>query len=145
VNDIEVSIRIEARPETVFRYFIDPERMCTWMGVTADVDPRPGGRYRVNVNGRDVAIGEYLEVVADERLVWTWGWDGNDGLPPGSSTVEVTLTPEGDATVVRLRHSGLPDDDAATNHRKGWDHYVARLALAAAGRDPGPDDLVTPK
>jgi uncharacterized protein YndB with AHSA1/START domain len=145
VNDIEVSIRIDARPETVFRYFVDPERICTWMAVTADVDPRPGGRYCIDVNGRDVAMGEYVEVVADERVVWTFGWDGNDGIPPGSSTVEVTLTPDGDATVVRLRHSGLPDDSAAKNHRQGWDHYVARLALAAAGRDPGLDDWVTPK
>jgi uncharacterized protein YndB with AHSA1/START domain len=145
VNDIEVSIRIDARPETVFRYFVDPERMCTWMGVAAEVDPRPGGGYRVDVNGRDVAIGEYIEVVADERVVWTWGWDGNDGIPPGSSTVEVTLTPDGDATVVRLRHSGLPDDSAAKNHSQGWEHYAARLALAAAGRDPGPDVWLTPK
>jgi uncharacterized protein YndB with AHSA1/START domain len=76
--------------------------------------------------------------------VWTWGWEGNDGVPPGSSTVEVTLTPDGDATVVRLRHSGLPTGDSATSHGSGWEHYTARLAVAAAGGDPGPDEWVKP-
>jgi len=145
VTDVEVSIRIEARPETVFRYFVEPERMCAWMGISAEVDPRPGGRYRVDVNGTGFAVGEFVEIVPDERVVWTWGWEGNTGLPPGSSTVEITLVPDGDATVVRLRHSGLPDADAEKKHRHGWEHYSDRLSAAAAGGDPGPDEWVTPK
>ena len=144
MTDVEVSIRIEARPETVFRYFVDPVRMRAWMGVAADLDPRPGGELRVNVNGADVALGEYVEVVPPERIVWTWGWEGSDTVPAGSSTVEVTLEPDGEATVVHLRHSGLPDDDARDNHRKGWTHYTARLAIAATGGDPGPDTMAKP-
>jgi uncharacterized protein YndB with AHSA1/START domain len=139
VSDVEVSIRIDASPSTVFGYFVDPDRMCAWMGVAAEVDPRPGGAYRVDVNGRDVAVGKYVEIRPDERVVWTWGWDGNDGLPPGSTTVEVTLTQDGDGTVVRLRHSGLPTEDAMKRHGEGWDHYLDRLAVAASGGDPGTD------
>ncbi len=138
MTHVEVSIRIEAPPATVFRYFIDPERMVEWIGVSADLEPHPGGRFQVNVTGIDVAAGEYLEVVAPERIVFTWGWEGSATIPPGSSTVEVTLTPDGDATLVHLRHSGLPGD-AEPDHRDGWTHYVSRLAVAAAGGDPGPD------
>lgn len=141
MTEVDISIRIEARPDTVFRFFVDPDRMCAWMGVSAEVDPTPGGRYRVDVTGGDVAVGQFVEIVPPERVVWTWGWEGSAGLPPGSTTVEVTLTPDGDATVVHLRHSGLPDEDARDNHRKGWGHYTARLAVAAAGGDPGPDAL----
>jgi len=143
MSDVEISIRIAASPSTVFRYFTDPERMREWMGVTVDIDPHPGGIYRVNVNGGGDAVGEYLEVVIDSRVVWTWGFEGNDALPPGASTVEVTLTPDGDETIVHLRHFGLPDGDAVDQHRRGWDHYGARLSLAASGVDPGPDGWVT--
>jgi uncharacterized protein YndB with AHSA1/START domain len=144
VTAVDVSIRIEARPDTVFRFFIDPERMCAWMGFDAEVDPRPGGRYRVNVTGGDIAVGEYVEIVPPQRVVWSWGWEGNDAVPPGSSTVEVTLEPDGEGTVVRLRHSGLPDEDTRSNHRKGWTHYTSRLAITAAGGDPGPDTFANP-
>jgi uncharacterized protein YndB with AHSA1/START domain len=144
VSAVDVSIRIEAQPDTVFRYFVDPERMCAWMGVTAELDPRPGGRFRINVTGGDIAVGEYVEIVPPQRVVWSWGWEGSDGTPPWSSVVEVTLTPDGEATVVHLRHSGLPDEDSRSNHRKGWTHYTARLAIAATGGDPGPDTNASP-
>jgi uncharacterized protein YndB with AHSA1/START domain len=140
-DDVELSVRIDAHPETVFAYFTDPERMVAWMGLSAEVDARVGGQYRVRVNRGGVAIGEYVEIVPPARIVWTWGWEGNTEVPPGSSTVEVTLTADGDATIVRLRHSGLPDDTWFGKHNEGWGHYVARLAVAAAGGDPGPDPL----
>ena len=113
--------------------------MCAWIGVDATADARPGGEYRVDVTGRDVAVGEYVEVVPDERVVWTWGFEGSDVMPPGSTTVEVTLRPDGDATVVRLRHLDLPTARRVERHTAGWTHYLARLDVAATGGDPGPD------
>ncbi len=139
MTSVDLSIKIDASPSTVFQYFVDPARMLTWMGITVDVDPRPGGVYRVDVSGRDVAAGTFVEVVPDERVVWTWGWEHSDDIPPGSSTVEVTLTPDGDGTLVRLRHTGLPDTEEGVSHSRGWHHYTQRLAIAAAGGDPGPD------
>lgn len=142
MNELDLSVRIDASAPTVFRFFTDPERMCEWMGVAAAADPRPGGTYRVDVTGRDVASGSYVEIVPHSRVVWTWGWEGNPDFPPGSSTVEVTLVPDGDATVVRLRHTDLPDGPSAARHRDGWEHYLARLAVAGAGADPGSDPWI---
>lgn len=122
-------LRIAARPTTVFPYFIDPERMVRWMGTTADLDPRPGGVFRVDYRGRDVARGTYLEVDPPRRIVFTWGWEmPGDPVPPGASTVEVTLTPDGDSTVVRLVHHGLPAV-AVGGHAEGWDHFLPALAI----------------
>jgi uncharacterized protein YndB with AHSA1/START domain len=59
--------------------------------------------------------------------------------PPGSSTVEITLTPADGGTLVRLTHSGLPSTEAAEAHGHGWDQYMPRLAIAATGGDPGAD------
>jgi uncharacterized protein YndB with AHSA1/START domain len=140
---IEREIRIAARPETVFEFFIDPEKMVLWKGRDAQLDARPGGVYRVEMGEQIVARGEYVEVDPPNRVVFTWGWEGQEeggahGVPPGSSRVEVTLDPDGDGTVVRLRHLDLPEE-AREMHGQGWDLYLGRLAVAAAGGKPGPD------
>lgn len=142
-SPIEREIRIAARPQTVFSFFTDPAKMVRWKGTHAMLDPRPGGVYRVDINGRDVAKGEYVEIVPYSKVVFTWGWEGSDPVPPGSSTVEITLIPDGDGTIVRLVHHDLPEG-ARDSHARGWEHYLTRLAVAAAGQDPGLDPWVTP-
>jgi uncharacterized protein YndB with AHSA1/START domain len=139
---VEREVRIDAPPEVIFKFFVDPEQMIRWKGVEATLDPRPGGIYRVNVTGADVVRGEYVEVSPNERVVFTWGWEGEGNpVPSGSSTVEITLVPDGASTLVRLRHHGLPGGPE-DRHAEGWEHYLARLAVAAAGRDAGADPWV---
>ena len=72
---VEREVRIEASPEVVFQYFVDPARMVEWKGKDAALDARPGGIYRVSVTDRDIARGEYVEVVPHSRIVFTWGWE----------------------------------------------------------------------
>src|SRR5436309_13045584 len=93
---IEREVRIAAAPETVFSYFTDPEKYVKWKGQHAELDPRPGGVFRVDFDGKDVARGEFVEIEPFRRLVFTWGWEGEGHpIPPGSSVVEVTLVPDG--------------------------------------------------
>ena len=135
---IEREVRIEAPPEVVFEFFVDPEKYVRWKGRMAWLDPRPGGEYRVAINDMAVAKGEFVEIDPPRRVVFTWGWEGTDAVPPGSSTVEVTLVPDGDGTLLRLVHRGLPQA-AVGEHTQGWDHFLERLVVSAAGGDPGPD------
>lgn len=136
---LEREVRIAASPATVFSYFTDPEKLVRWWGVAAAIEPRPGGGFRVEIDGRHVARGEYLELVPPRRIALSWGWEGEGHpIPPGSTRVEIELSPDGDGTLLRLRHLGLPADSVA-DHGSGWQHYGERLALAAAGGDPGPD------
>jgi uncharacterized protein YndB with AHSA1/START domain len=135
-------VRIDAPPDVVFPYFTDPARMVSWMGVAALLDPRPGGVVRIEANGRDVVVGEYIEVEPPRRVVFTWGFDGADPLvAAGSTRVEVTLEPDGAGTLLTLEHHGLigPARDA---HAEGWAHYLARVAPAAAGDPPGRDPWI---
>ncbi|HWS45276.1 MAG TPA: SRPBCC domain-containing protein [Acidimicrobiia bacterium] len=137
-------IVIDAAPETIWPYLTDPDRHVEWMGTAAEIDPRRGGVYRVLVGGRNRAAGEFVEVVPAEKLVFTFGWEGDEHpIPPASTTVEITLHPEGNKTRVRLVHRGLPDD-AVGDHTRGWGYYVGRLAVAATGGDPGPDSPPAP-
>jgi uncharacterized protein YndB with AHSA1/START domain len=139
---VEREVRIAARPETVFEFFVDPQKMCEWKGRKADLDPRPGGTYRVEINDQAIARGEFVEIEAPSRVVFTWGWEGQQSgehaVPPGSSRVEVDLIPDGDGTLVRLRHLDLPEESREI-HGQGWDLYLGRLSKAAAGEDPGAD------
>src|SRR4051812_13384250 len=90
----ERTLTIDASPETVWEFFVDPEKATRWMGTEADLDPQPGGSYRCVVIPGHVALGEFVELDRPNRLVFTWGWEGNEGVPPGSSTIEVDLASE---------------------------------------------------
>jgi uncharacterized protein YndB with AHSA1/START domain len=127
---IEITQRIEAPPEIVFAYLTDSRRFVKWMGVGAELDARPGGRYRIDVDGEHIASGEYQVVEPPHRLLMSWGWEGHPTVPPGSTTVEITLTPEKGATVLRLRHLGLPDESERRQHTAGWTLYMSQLAKA---------------
>jgi uncharacterized protein YndB with AHSA1/START domain len=136
---VEREIRIDAAPETIFEFLVEPDKMPLWMGRKAELEPRAGGVYRVDINGEYIANGEFVEVDPPRRVVFTWGWEGDGtAVPPGTSTVEITLAPEGDSTLVRLVHTDLPEAEREP-HGHGWDLYMERLALVAVGKDPGPD------
>ena len=141
---MEREVRVAARPETVFAFLVHPQKKVLWMGRRAELDARPGGIYRVEIDDRVVARGEFVEVDPPSRVLMTFGWEGQEagqgehGVPPGSSRVEVTLEPDGDGTLVRLRHYDLPEE-AREMHGQGWELYLGRLEIAASGGDPGPD------
>ncbi len=143
---LEREISIAASPETIWAFLVEPEKMRRWMGTGATLDLRPGGAYRIDVIPGHVASGEYVEVDPPRRLVYTWGWEpGDEGpnpVPPGSSTVELELVPDGVQTIVRVLHRDLPSQESVESHGQGWDHYYGRLAAAATGADPGADPWV---
>lgn len=136
-NQFAASVWIDAPRETVFRYFVEPDAMVRWMGDYAVLDARSGGEFTVDINGRPVR-GTYVEVDPPGRLVLTWGFAGSDELPPGASTVEVRLSAEGAGTRVDVVHHGLSVTERP-QHALGWPHFLARLAIAAGGGDPGRD------
>ncbi len=76
----------------MFAFLSDPEKILRWMGTEAQVEPQPGGLYLVNVTGARVARGSFREVVPVHRLAYSFGWDGSEVVPPGSSLIEIDLT-----------------------------------------------------
>jgi uncharacterized protein YndB with AHSA1/START domain len=137
-------IYIEAAPAAVFEYLTDPSRMNRWMGMGAFLDAHPGGIYSVNVNGLDVARGQYTEVVQDAKVAFTWGWlVRGHAIPAGSTRVEFELVPQEKGTLVRLTHHDLPEAER-DKQDPWWTHYLGRLKMAAEGVHPGPDNLAHP-
>ena len=140
-HDSEVvrrEVRIAAAPETVFEFLTDATKRVRWAGTHAESDPRLGGAHRTVINPGHIVSGEYVEVLRHRRVVCTWGWIDSPAMPPGSTVVQFDLAPDGSGTVLRVAHAMLPEA-AREGHGEVWDHYLSRLAAAAAGGDPGPD------
>ncbi len=131
--------RLPVTPEEAFALITDPERLRRWQTVTAAVDLRAGGTFRWTVTPGHIAAGTVKEVVPGERVVFGWGWDGDEGLPPGASTVTITIEPAEGGSLVTLEHEGLTDQQA-TAHAEGWNHFFERLERLAATGDAGPDE-----
>jgi uncharacterized protein YndB with AHSA1/START domain len=134
--------QIAAPPATVFAFLTDPEKILSWMGAEATSEAHAGGIYLVKgVGGQPsrVARGAFREVVPVHRLAYSFGWEESEAVPPGSSLVEIDLMERDGGTLLRFTHSGLPDAAQVAAHDKGWAHYLGRLAMAAAGQNPGVD------
>jgi uncharacterized protein YndB with AHSA1/START domain len=136
-------VRIDASPETVFGFFTEPEKLTRWLCDEATVDPRPGGvNHQTHPgggrhdNGPYYMRGEFVEVTPPSRVVFTFGFENPElETPPGSTTVEVTLEPDGDGTWLRLVHRGVRASERADTDA-GWTGLLDRLAILAAGGDP---------
>ncbi|MEP6527715.1 MAG: TIGR03086 family metal-binding protein [Nocardioidaceae bacterium] len=132
------SVLVPVDIDTAFQLITQPERLRRWKTVAARVDLRVGGEYRWTVVPGHSAAGSFTEVEPGKRVVFTWGWEGSPDLPPGASTVTVTLEPAEGGTTVRLVHDGLNGAQEAS-HAEGWNHYLDRLVTEATTGNVGPD------
>jgi uncharacterized protein YndB with AHSA1/START domain len=134
---IEREIFIAAPPETVFGLLVDPVLMAQWLGLPHALEAHPGGAFRVEMSSGHVARGVYTEVTPFRRVAFTWGWETQNpalaALKPGTSLVEIELEAKEAGTLLRFRHSGLPED-LETMHRERWSFYLDRLRAAACGQ-----------
>jgi uncharacterized protein YndB with AHSA1/START domain len=128
-DDVVHEIAIAAPPEAVYAMFVEPALLVRWIGISADLEPVADGRFRFEIVPGEFCEGRYLELDPPHRLRFTWGWtDPGQGIGPGGSTVEVTLTARPPGTWLRLVHTGL--GAAAERHDAGWTHFCAALAAA---------------
>jgi uncharacterized protein YndB with AHSA1/START domain len=135
VHDID----LEASPEDVFAMFVDPQRLVRWLGLTADLEPRPGGLFRFEVVPGQFCEGRYVLVEPPNRLIFTWGWsDPAMGVAPGSSQVEVNIRKADEGARLRLVHSGLATSEGRLLHEDGWSRFLDRLAGALRGDETTP-------
>lgn len=131
------TIDIDAPPETVFPFLVTETGMTAWMGQWAALDPVPGGSFAVDIAGYPCR-GSFLVVEPPRRVMVSWGFAGNESLPPGASTVSFELTPIATGTRLDVIHTDLPHPDVA-GHADGWAHFLPRLTRAALGEHLPPD------
>jgi uncharacterized protein YndB with AHSA1/START domain len=128
--------RLKASPAKVFAAWTDPEKIIHWFGpahtidgsVDAQMDVRVGGSFRVRFKTDDgeqhEVGGKYIEVLPNERLVFSWAWHTT---PERQSQVTVILKPEGDMTFLTLTHEKFFDEAARDGHKRGWTGTLDKL------------------
>ena len=131
--EVEVSRRIAAPPERVFDAWLDAKALGQWLFATPDgvmerveVDPRVGGRFEIDERrGDEVARhwGTYVEIDRPRRLVFDFATSFSDE----PTRIIVTIAPDGDGSLVTLRHEGVwADFEELTRH--GWGMILDNLA-----------------
>jgi uncharacterized protein YndB with AHSA1/START domain len=131
---LTIKRRFNAPPEKVFSAWIDPEKVKRWMGpgeikaVSAEADPRPGGRYhwvmKTPAGEEHDVSGVYREVVPNEKLVFTWAWKST---PERESLVTVTFKSDNGGTLMTMLHEQFFDDEARDRHNQGWEGALAKM------------------
>lgn len=131
---LTVKRRFKASPAKVFAAWIDPEKVKRWMGpgastpVLTENDARAGGRYRWVTRSADGEMhdvgGTYREVIANEKLVFTWAWAST---PERESVVTVLLKPDGEGTLLTVIHEELSDEITRDRHLNGWNGALDKL------------------
>jgi uncharacterized protein YndB with AHSA1/START domain len=128
--------RLKATPAQVYAAWADPKKIVHWFGpkecssdsVVAEMDVRPGGRYRISFRTEDGEYhevrGTYREVVPDSRLKFTWAWHTT---PERESLVTVTVTKDGDGAILTLHHEQFFDEKARDGHERGWTGTLDKL------------------
>ena len=97
--------------------------------------PRPGDTFHLDLDGTVIA-GRYIEVDRPHRLVMEWERQGTDDATPTPALIEITFTPTGDRTTVKVEFSGAGAEDA-TFYRQLWARYLDRIAASFAGAELG--------
>ena len=127
--------------ETMFNVWTDANVLSQWFGPegvvteSAEVDLRPGGDYRFTLKLPDGEIvqhyGTYREIIAPEKLVFTWLLDGQvceGGQAETSETlVSVEFRPRGKQTEVSLTHELFVTDKTKDMHAYGWNGCLDSL------------------
>ncbi len=117
-----VSDIIPARPEAVFDAWMSSVQHTAMTGEDAEIDPRVGGAFRA---GDEYITGTTLELEQGRRIVQFWRTTDFAASDP-DSRIEVFLEPDGQQTLLTLRHTDIPDGQSG--YEQGWrDYYFAPM------------------
>jgi uncharacterized protein YndB with AHSA1/START domain len=137
-NTVRLHRVIAAKPEKVYRAFIEPDAIASWLPpygflcTVHELEAKVGGRYRMSFrnfttgNGHSFG-GSYVELVPNERLVYTDVFD--DPNLPGEMKVTVTLKTVSVGTEVNIVQEGVPDVIPLEGCYLGWQDSLKKLEL----------------
>ncbi len=136
-TSLEIKRFINAPPTRVYAAWTDPEQLKQWWGPEGvqtrnfNADARVGGKYRwdlVNQEGEEMSVfGEYRELIAGKKIVFTWKWDDDEAWETCNSLVTVELRDRDGGTEIKLTHEQLPSEASRDRHNEGWNSVIDRL------------------
>jgi uncharacterized protein YndB with AHSA1/START domain len=136
-TSLEIKRFINAPPARVYAAWTDPEQLKQWWGPEGvrtrnfTADARIGGKYRwdlYNQEGEEMTVfGEYRELIAGKKIVFTWKWDDDEDWETQNSIVTIELSDRDGGTEVKLTHVKLPSEASRDRHNEGWNSVLDRL------------------
>lgn len=125
-----------AAKDRVFRAWTEKDALEKWFGpeglrtTVLELELNEGGRYRFQMAGPEGppvdVYGQYVEIVPEEKLVFTWRWeDWENGV--SDSLVTVEFKEKGQFTEVQLTHTQLPSEEQVNAHTFGWTSTLASM------------------
>lgn len=139
-SQLELQQTVPSPPAAVWQALTSPAALAAWfwppqLQPAAEIDLRPGGRYRIAGPGAGIAVaGQYAAVDAPRLLAFSWQWDGE----PDQTSVTVLLAAVADGTDLTVRHEGFASDAVRDDHIQGWSDCLSRLPGWLAGQQPPP-------
>jgi uncharacterized protein YndB with AHSA1/START domain len=145
-NTIRLHRVVRAKPERVYRAFIDADAMAKWLppngftGKVHQMDAKVGGTYKMSFtnfhSGNSHSFGgKYLELVPGERVRYTDVFD--DPNLPGTMTTTVALKKVSFGTEINITQEGVPDAIPAEACYLGWQESLTLLAMLVEPEIPG--------
>ena len=136
-NTVRLHRVIAAKPEKVYRAFIEPDAIASWLPpygficTVHELNAKVGGAHKMSfrnfTTGQSHSFGgEYLELVPHEKLVYTDRFD--DSHLPGEMKVTVTLKAVSVGTEVAIEQSGVPDAIPLEGCYIGWQQSLEKFA-----------------
>lgn len=139
---LQVTRFIKAPRERVFAAWTNPDHVRAWFGpancrvLDAQIDLRVGGKYRFHVQsdsmGEMAVGGEYREITAPSKLVFTWRWEDDEDWDKIESVVTVEFESKTGGTDVRITHDGFPSPESGGRHEHGWNGCLDKLETLMA-------------
>ena len=136
-RELLITRLLDAPRRRVFAAWTDPEQAARWWGpkgftsVSCTMDVRVGGEWRrVMLSPEGVeyrARGIYREIVAPERLVFTYAWERNPEHPQHETLVTLTFANLGGKTELTLRQAVFETVAARDDHHGGWSSCLERF------------------
>jgi uncharacterized protein YndB with AHSA1/START domain len=127
---------VPAPRHVVFSMFTEPDELARWWGPSGftapsvELDVRAGGRYRIEMQPPEGdpfwLTGEYREVDAPARLVYTFRWEDPDP-DDRENLVTIVLDDQGDATQLTVEHGPFATEARRALHEDGWRDCLDRL------------------
>jgi len=136
-NSIRLHRVIAAKPEKVYRAFVEADAIASWLPpfgflcTVHELDARIGGKHRMSfrnfTTGHSHSFGgEYLELVPGQRLVYSDRFD--DPNLPGEMTITVALKAVSCGTEMSIEQAGVPDMIPPEACYLGWQESLRKLA-----------------
>jgi len=137
-RELVVTRILDAPRERVFQAWTEPEQVARWWGpqgfttTSYDMDVRPGGVFRLSMRSPEGTdhrkIGTYREIVAPERLVFSFAWADEDGNPGHETIVTVSFADLDAKTRLTLHQAIFASVEARDDHQRGWTSCLERFA-----------------